>query len=189
MSLKRIIGTRPMLAALIRKIFGDNNDRILKGFRKTVDQINALEPAIQALTDIELRAQTEKFKKLLSEGQQLDQLLQEAFATAREAARRALGQRPFDVQLMGGIALHEGYIPEMRTGEGKTLTATLPIYLNALEGKGVHVVTVNDYLAERDANWMKPIYTLLGLRVDFIVSNLDDDKRRKAYAADVTYGI
>ncbi len=177
-----------MFTALARKILGNPNDRILKGFRKAVEQINALEPSIQALTDIELRAQTDKFRKLLSEGQTLDQILPEAFATAREAARRAIGQRPFDVQLMGGIALHEGYIPEMHTGEGKTLTATLPTYLNALAGKGVHLVTVNDYLAVRDANWMRPIFTMLGLEVGWIIANLDDDERRKSYAADITYG-
>jgi preprotein translocase subunit SecA len=177
-----------MFTALARKVFGSNNDRILKGFKKAVGQINAFEPTLQSLTDDELRAQTDKFKKLLAEGQTPEDILPEAFATAREASRRAIGQRPFDVQLMGGIALHEGYIPEMRTGEGKTLTATLPIYLNALTGKGVHVVTVNDYLAQRDANWMRPIYTLLGLSVDFIINNLDDDQRRKAYASDITYG-
>jgi preprotein translocase subunit SecA len=177
-----------MFAALAWKIFGTNNDRILKGFRKTVGQINALEAKIQPLTDAELRAQTDKFKKMLAEGSSMDDILPEAFATSREAARRALGQRPFDVQLMGGIALHQGYIPEMRTGEGKTLTATLPIYLNALGGKGVHVVTVNDYLAERDANWMRPIFTALGLSVGFIVSKLEDNQRRSAYAADITYG-
>ncbi len=177
-----------MLMALARKILGSNNDRILKGFKKAVIQINAFEPAMQALTDTELRAQTDKFKKLLADGKQVEDILAEAFATAREAARRSIGQRPFDVQLMGGIALHEGYIPEMRTGEGKTLTATMPIYLNALTGKGVHVVTVNDYLAQRDANWMKPIYSMLGLSVDSIIANLDDDQRRTAYAADITYG-
>ena len=177
-----------MFTALARKILGSPNDRILKGFRKTVEQINALEPTIQALNDAELRAQTDKFKKLLSEGQTLEDILPEAFATAREAARRAISQRPFDVQLMGGIALHDGYIPEMRTGEGKTLTATLPTYLNALTGKGVHLVTVNDYLAVRDANWMRPIFTMLGLSVDTIISNMDDDERRRAYAADITYG-
>ena len=177
-----------MFAGLARKLLGNNNDRVLKGFRKTADRINALEPQVQALTDLELRAQTGKFKQRLSAGSTLEDILPEAFATARESARRTLGQRPFDVQLMGGIALHEGYIPEMRTGEGKTLTATLSIYLNALEGKGVHVVTVNDYLAERDANWMRPIFSMLGLSVDFIISNLEDDARRKAYAADITYG-
>ncbi|MCK5659375.1 MAG: preprotein translocase subunit SecA, partial [Alphaproteobacteria bacterium] len=178
-----------MLTALVRKILGNNNDSILKGFRKAVEQINAFESAIQALDDVELRAQTDKFKKLLeNDPSSIEDILPEAFATAREAALRALEQRPFDVQLMGGIALHQGYIPEMRTGEGKTLTATLPIYLNALTGKGVHVVTVNDYLAQRDANWMKPIYSMLGLSVGAIVANMDDDSRRAAYAADITYG-
>ena len=177
-----------MFTALARKILGNPNDRILKGFRNTVVQINALEPSIQALNDTELQAQTAKFKQRLADGETLEQILPEAFATAREAARRAIGQRPFDVQLMGGIALHEGYIPEMHTGEGKTLTATLPIYLNALTGKGVHVVTVNDYLAQRDANWMKPIFTLLGLSVGWIINDLDDNERRKSYASDITYG-
>src|ERR1700722_20694264 len=128
-----------MFTALARKILGNPNDRILKGFRKTVEQINALEPSIQALNDAELRAQTDKFRQRLAAGETLEDILPEAFATSREAARRAIGQRPFDVQLMGGIALHEGFIPEMRTGEGKTLTATLAVYLNALESKGVHV--------------------------------------------------
>ena len=177
-----------MFTALAHKILGSPNDRILKGFRRTVEQINALEPTIQALNDAELRAQTDKFKQRLAAGEPLEQILPEAFATSREAARRALGQRPFDVQLMGGIALHEGYIPEMRTGEGKTLTATLPIYLNALTGKGVHVVTVNDYLAMRDANWMKPIYNMLGLSVGWIINDLNDDERRTSYGADITYG-
>jgi preprotein translocase subunit SecA len=177
-----------MFTALAHKIIGSPNDRILKGFRKAVEQINALEPSIQALNDIELRAQTGKLKAKLAAGKSLDDILPEAFATTREAARRALGQRPFDVQLMGGIALHQGFIPEMRTGEGKTLTAVLAIYLNALAGKGVHVVTVNDYLAQRDALWMKPIYDLLGLSVGWIINNLTDDERRAAYNADITYG-
>ena len=177
-----------MFTALARKILGSPNDRILKGFGNTVKQINALEPSIQALNDTELRAQTDKFKERIAKGETLEQLLPEAFATAREAARRSLGQRPFDVQLMGGIAAHEGYIPEMRTGEGKTLMATLPMYLNALTGKGVHLVTVNDYLAQRDANWNRPIFSMLGLSVGYIINGLDDDQRRQAYAADITYG-
>ncbi len=178
-----------MLTAVIRKVMGNDNDRILKGFKKTVGKINAFESTIQALSDTELRAQTDKFKKLLTDNpDSIEDILPEVFATAREAAYRALEQRPFDVQLIGGIALHQGYIPEMRTGEGKTLTATLPIYLNALTGKGVHVVTVNDYLASRDANWMKPIYEMLGLSVGAIVANMEDDDRRAAYAADITYG-
>jgi len=177
-----------MFTALARKILGNPNDRILKGFRSTVVQINALEPAIQALNDAELRAQTDKFKQRLAAGETLEDILPEAFATAREAARRAIGQRPFDVQLMGGIAAHEGYIPEMHTGEGKTLMATMPMYLNALTGKGVHVVTVNDYLAQRDALWNKPIFDMLGLSVGWIINDLDDNERRTAYAADITYG-
>jgi len=177
-----------MFTALARKILGNPNERILKSFRKAVEQINALEPSLQALNDAELRAQTDKFKQRLADGETLEDILPEAFATAREGARRAIGQRPFDVQLMGGIALHEGYIPEMHTGEGKTLTAVLPIYLNALTGKGVHVVTVNDYLAERDAKWNKPIFDLLGLSIGWIINDLDDNERRTAYASDITYG-
>jgi len=177
-----------MFSALARTMFGTHSERVLKGYKKRIDQINALEPAMQALSDAELTAQTAKFKQRLEAGETLDQLLPEAFATVREASRRYLGLRPFDVQLMGGIALHEGYIPEMRTGEGKTLVATLPVYLNALTGKGVHVVTVNDYLAERDAGWMEPIYAGLGMSVGVIIANLSDAERRAAYACDITYG-
>lgn len=177
-----------MFTTLARKMFGTANDRIIKGYRNTVAKINALEPAIQALSDTELSAQTDKFRKELAGGKTLDQILPEAFATVREVSRRTMGQRHFDVQLMGGIALHEGYIPEMRTGEGKTLTATLAVYLNAIEGKGVHVVTVNDYLAQRDANWMSPIYKMLGMEVGFILSNISDDERRHSYSRDITYG-
>jgi preprotein translocase subunit SecA len=177
-----------MLAALGRKIFGSYNDRIVKGYGRTLASINALELAMKQLTDAELRGQTDKLRQRVKAGETLDQILPDAFAVVREAAVRTLGLRPFDVQLMGGIAMHHGYIPEMRTGEGKTLVATLPVYLNALEGKGVHVVTVNDYLAQRDANWMKPVYQMLGLSVGWIISNLSDDQRREAYAADVTYG-
>jgi len=177
-----------MFSALARTMFGTHSERVLKGYKKRIDQINALEPAMQALSDAELTAQTAKFKQRLEAGETLDQLLPEAFATVREASRRYLGLRPFDVQLMGGIALHEGYIPEMRTGEGKTLVATLPVYLNALTGKGVHVVTVNDYLAERDAGWMEPIYAGLGMSVGVIIANLSDTERRAAYACDITYG-
>lgn len=177
-----------MFAALAKKMFGTNNDRILKGFRTKVAQINALEPEIQAMTDEQLAAQTPRLRKMLEEGKTLDDILPEAFATCREASRRAIGQRHFDVQLMGGMALHEGYIPEMRTGEGKTLTATLAVYLNALSGKGVHVVTVNDYLAQRDATWMKPIYESLGMSVGFILTNLTDEMRRASYLCDITYG-
>ncbi len=177
-----------MFTTLARKMFGTANDRIIKGYRNTVSKINALEPAMQALSDAELSNQSDKFRKELAGGKTLDQILPEAFATVREVSRRTMGQRHFDVQLMGGIALHEGYIPEMRTGEGKTLTATLAVYLNAIEGKGVHVVTVNDYLAQRDANWMSPIYKMLGMSVGFILSNISDDTRRASYACDITYG-
>jgi preprotein translocase subunit SecA len=177
-----------MFTTLARKMFGTANDRIIKGYRNTVAKINALEPTIQALSDAELSGQTDKFRKELAGGKTLDQILPEAFATVREVSRRKMGQRHFDVQLMGGIALHEGYIPEMRTGEGKTLTATLAVYLNAIEGKGVHVVTVNDYLAQRDANWMSPIYKMLGMSVGFILSNITDEMRRASYACDITYG-
>jgi preprotein translocase subunit SecA len=177
-----------MFAALARSIFGTHNDRTLKAYGRQVVQINALEPAIQAMTDAELTAQTAKFRQLLQDGKTLNDIMPEAFATAREAAFRALGQRPFDVQLLGAMALNDGYIPEMRTGEGKTLTATLAVYLNAIAGKGVHVVTVNDYLAQRDALWMKPIYSLLGLTVGWIISNISDEERRAAYNADITYG-
>ncbi|MEZ0224274.1 MAG: preprotein translocase subunit SecA [Alphaproteobacteria bacterium] len=177
-----------MLHALGRKIFGTQNDRILKGYRSSVEAINALEPQMQALSDGALANQTARLQDLIAKGSTLDDILPEAFATVREVSRRTLGQRHFDVQLMGGIALHEGFIPEMRTGEGKTLTATLAVYLNALEGKGVHVVTVNDYLAQRDANWMSPIYKTLGMSVGFILSNITDDQRRASYGCDITYG-
>jgi preprotein translocase subunit SecA len=177
-----------MFSALARTMFGSHSERVLRGYKKRVDQINALEPAMQALSDAELTAQTAKFKERLEAGETLDQILPEAFATVREVSRRRAGMRPFDVQLMGGIALHEGYIPEMRTGEGKTLVATLPVYLNALTGKGVHVVTVNDYLAERDAAWMQPIYAGLGMSVGVIVANLSDVERKAAYNCDITYG-
>ncbi|MGH6859740.1 MAG: preprotein translocase subunit SecA, partial [Phyllobacterium sp.] len=148
---------------LARKIFGSSNERRVKGFKSRVDEINALEPEISALTDEQLQAKTAEFRASLASGTKLDDLLVPAFAVAREAAKRVLGMRPFDVQLIGGMVLHNGGISEMRTGEGKTLVATLPVYLNALEGKGVHVVTVNDYLASRDAQWMGQIYNFLGL--------------------------
>ncbi|GEO80247.1 preprotein translocase subunit SecA [Pararhodospirillum oryzae] len=177
-----------MFGAIARRLFGTANDRILKGLHKSVAAINALEPELEALTDEALRARTDWFKQRLADGETLDDLLVEAFATVREGARRALGQRPFDVQLMGGIVLHQGRIAEMRTGEGKTLVATLPVYLNALTGKGVHVVTVNDYLAKRDATWMGQVYRFLGLSVGVIVNELTDAERQAAYACDVTYG-
>ncbi|HUY69288.1 MAG TPA: DEAD/DEAH box helicase, partial [Alphaproteobacteria bacterium] len=177
-----------MIANLARKIFGSHNERILRGQDKAVARIGALEPAFAALTDTALQAKTGEFKARLEKGETLDDLLPEAFAAVREAARRALGQRPFDVQLRGGMVLHEGKIAEMKTGEGKTLVATLPVYLNALSGKGVHVVTVNDYLASRDSAWMGKVYNFLGLSAGCIVHGLDDGERRAAYAADITYG-
>ncbi len=177
-----------MFAALARRLFGTANDRVVKSLQAKVSQINALEAAISPLSDADLAAQTTKFRARLDGGATIDDLLPEAFATVREAAKRTLGQRHFDVQLMGGMVLHDGKIAEMKTGEGKTLVATLPVYLNALSGKGVHVVTVNDYLAERDSNWMGQVYRFLGLTVGCIVHGLSDAERRAAYGADVTYG-
>ena len=177
-----------MLGAIARRIFGSANDRLVKSLAKTVTAINALEPELEALSDEALTARTAVFKQRLADGEDLDDLLVEAFATVREAAKRALGQRHFDVQLMGGMVLHRGMISEMKTGEGKTLVATLAVYLNALSGSGVHVVTVNDYLARRDSEWMGRIYKRLGLTVGCIVHGLTDDQRREAYATDVTYG-
>ncbi len=178
-----------MFGALARRIFGNGNDRRIKGYRPRVDAINALEPELsQALPTRPLRARTDRIPRRLANGETLDDLLVEAFAVVREAAKRTLGQRHFDVQLKGGMVLHSGKIAEMKTGEGKTLVATLPVYLNALEGKGVHVVTVNDYLAKRDSEWMGQIYTFLGLTVGVIVHELDDEQRKAAYACDVTYG-
>src|SRR5436309_10001286 len=177
-----------MLGALARRLFGSANDRYVKSLRPIVDAINELEPQLEAMSDDELRARTQHFKEQLADGAELDDLLIEAFATVREAAKRTLGQRHFDVQLMGGVVLHRGMIAEMKTGEGKTLVSTLPVYLNALTGKGVHVVTVNDYLARRDAEWMGQIYQLLGLSVGCIVHELDDSERQQAYLCDVTYG-
>jgi preprotein translocase subunit SecA len=177
-----------MIGALARRLFGSANDRYVKSLGPLVDEINALEPEVAALDDAALRARTQQFKDRLAQDETLDDLLVEAFATVREAAKRTLGQRHFDVQLMGGIVLHRGMIAEMKTGEGKTLVATLPVYLNALSGKGVHVVTVNDYLAHRDSEWMGQIYRFLGLSVGCIVHGLDDLQRHDQYAADVTYG-
>ncbi|MDJ1157464.1 preprotein translocase subunit SecA [Chelatococcus sp. SYSU_G07232] len=177
-----------MFGALAKKIFGSANDRRLKTYKPKVAAINALEAEVAALSDEALRARTEEFKRQVAEGVPLDDLLVPAFATVREAAKRTLGQRHFDVQLIGGMVLHESGIAEMRTGEGKTLVATLPTYLNALTGKGVHVVTVNDYLARRDAEWMGQIYRFLGMSVGVIVHGLDDEERRAAYACDITYG-
>jgi len=177
-----------MLSNLTKKIFGSRNDRLLKQYRKTVSKINALEESMQALSDEALKAKTAEFKERLSKGETLDDILPEAFAVCREASRRVLGMRHFDVQLIGGMVLHDGKIAEMRTGEGKTLVATLPVYLNALSGKGVHVVTVNDYLAERDAGIMEPLYGFLGLSVGVILSNQEPFYRQTAYNADITYG-
>jgi len=177
-----------MIGAVARKLFGSANERRIRSYQPRVAQINALEKELEALSDEQLRARTNEFKKQVAEGASLDDILVSAFATCREAAKRTLGQRHFDVQLMGGIILHEGKISEMKTGEGKTLVATLPVYLNALSGRGVHVVTVNDYLAKRDAEWMGQIYNFLGLTVGVIVHGLDDDQRKKAYDCDVTYG-
>ena len=176
-----------MIGAIAQRIFGSSNDRYVKKLEKTVQQINAYEPNLEALTDEELAAQTAKFRRQLEEGKTLDDVLPEAFATVREASKRVLGMRHFDVQMVGGMVLHRGEIAEMRTGEGKTLVATLAVYLNALEGKGVHVVTVNDYLARRDADWMGQIYKFLGLTVGVIVPNLDEADRRDAYNSDITY--
>ncbi|HEY6733873.1 MAG TPA: preprotein translocase subunit SecA, partial [Roseiarcus sp.] len=182
-----------MLGALkfdtvMKRVFGSSNDRRLKGYRPMVAAINALEPEFEALTDDQLRTKTEELRAEFKAGKTLDDLIPPAFAAVREAAKRTLKQRHFDVQLMGGLVLHEGAIAEMRTGEGKTLVATTAVYLNALAGEGVHVVTVNDYLARRDSEWMGQIYQFLGMTVGVIVHGLDDDQRRQAYAADVTYG-
>jgi preprotein translocase subunit SecA len=177
-----------MFGALARRLFGSANDRYLKSLGPIVAAINEIEPQLETMSDDELRGRTERLKQQLADGAELDEVLIDAFATVREAAKRTLGQRHFDVQLMGGIVLHRGMIAEMKTGEGKTLVATLPVYLNALTGKGVHVVTVNDYLARRDAEWMGQIYRFLGLSVGCIVHELDDAQRKEAYAADVTYG-
>ena len=177
-----------MITNLLKKIFGSRNERLLKQFRKNVQVINAFEPELQKLTDDELRAKTEQYKQRVQDGAPLDDLLPEAFAVVREAAQRVLGMRHFDVQLIGGMALNQGKIAEMRTGEGKTLMATLPAYLNALSGKGVHVVTVNDYLASRDAEWMGRVYKFLGLTVGCNLSQMPHDQKQAAFAADITYG-
>ena len=173
---------------LIEKIFGTHSEHELKRIRPLVEKINGLEKEWEALTDEQLRAKTDEFKKRLAEGETLDDLLVEAFTTVREAAKRTLGQRAFDVQLMGGIVLHQGRISEMRTGEGKTLVSTFPVYLNALTGDGVHVVTVNDYLAKRDSEWMGQVHRFLGLTVGCILNSMENDERREAYACDITYG-
>src|SRR5437879_6106833 len=177
-----------MLDTILAKVFGTKNEREIKAMRPIIAAINDLEPQTQQLSDAELAAKTPEFKQRLANGETLDDLLVEAFAVCREAGRRVLNMRHFDVQLIGGIVLHRGKISEMKTGEGKTLVATLAVYLNALAGNGIHVVTVNDYLAKRDSEWMGKLYRFLGLSVGVIVHELDDDERRQSYAADITYG-
>jgi hypothetical protein len=177
-----------MIDAILAKIFGTKNEREIKALLPTIAAINELEPGLRELSDIDLAAKTTEFRERLAQGATLDDLLIEAFAVVREAGRRFLNMRHFDVQLIGGMVLHRGKISEMRTGEGKTLVATLPVYLNALEGKGAHVVTVNDYLAHRDAEWMGRIYKSLGMSVGVIVHDLDDEQRKENYNCDITYG-
>ena len=177
-----------MLLKLLTKVFGSRNERVLKSMRKRVETINALEPAMEALSDEELKAKTNEFKQKIADGTKLDDILEEAFAVVREASKRVFGMRHFDVQLIGGMVLNERCIAEMRTGEGKTLTATLPAYLNALTGKGVHVVTVNDYLAQRDAENNRPLFEFLGLTVGINLPNMPPHIKREAYNADITYG-
>jgi len=177
-----------ILGGIARKVLGSSNDRQIKALQPKVAEINALESELEALDDEALKARTEQFRKEIAEGKSLDDLLVPAFATVREASRRVLGMRHFDVQLIGGMILNRGSISEMRTGEGKTLVATLPVYLNALSGKGVHVVTVNDYLASRDSEWMGRLYKFLGMSVGVIVHGLSDEERSAAYACDITYG-
>src|SRR5215472_18400477 len=177
-----------MIDAALAKIFGTKNEREIKAMRPIIAAINDLEPSLQQLSDIDLAARTIDFREQLNRGAKLDDLLIPAFATAREAGRRVLNMRHFDVQLIGGAVLHRGAIAEMKTGEGKTLVATLPAYLNALENKGVHVVTVNDYLARRDCEWMMPIYKALGVTAGYIQSDMDPVARRTAYDCDITYG-
>ncbi|MGO9416275.1 MAG: DEAD/DEAH box helicase, partial [Syntrophobacteraceae bacterium] len=177
-----------MIVGVLKKMFGSANERELKKLVPIVDEINSFEPEIRKLSDDQLKGKTAEFRQRLENGEELDDLLAEAFAVVREASDRALAMRPFDVQLIGGVVLHQGKIAEMKTGEGKTLVATMPIYLNALSGKGVHLVTVNDYLAKRDSEWMGQIYKFLGLTVGCIVHGLDDNERKQAYNSDITYG-
>lgn len=177
-----------MLSTLIKKMFGSRNERTLRRMEKSVMAINAFEPKMQALSNEELAGKTQEFKERFNNGESLDELLAEAFATVREVSLRTLGLRHFDVQLIGGMVLHEGNIAEMRTGEGKTLVATLPAYLNAISGRGVHIVTVNDYLAKRDSQWMKPIYEFLGLTVGVIYPDMSHKEKQEAYQADIVYG-
>ena len=173
---------------LITKLFGTYSQRELKSIYPIVDKITALEPEYKALTDAQLQAKTPEFKERLANGETLDDILPEAFAAVREAADRVLGMRPYPVQLVGGIVLHQGRIAEMKTGEGKTLVATLPAYLNALTGEGVHIVTVNDYLAKRDSEWMGKVHRFMGLTVGLIIHDMTKEQRQKAYQADITYG-
>ena len=177
-----------MASNILTQIFGSRNDRLLKSYRKTIERINALEPEYERLDDEQLRAKTQAFKGRVAAGETLDAILPEAFAVVREGSKRAMKMRHFDVQLLGGMSLHNGKISEMRTGEGKTLTATLPVYLNALTGRGVHVVTVNDYLANRDARWMGKLYNFLGLTVGINLPNMAREEKQAAYQCDITYG-
>ena len=177
-----------MLPKFLTSLIGSRNDRLLKQYRRIVAQINAMEPQFEQLSDEQLRGKTEEFRQRIAQGATLDSLLPEAFATCREGGKRVLKMRHFDVQLIGGMVLHQGKIAEMRTGEGKTLMATLPVYLNALTGKGVHLVTVNDYLARRDAEWMAKLYNFLGLSVGINLPQMPREQKQAAYAADVTYG-
>ena len=177
-----------MITPLLKKIFGSKNERELKRIRKVVEQINALEPEFKSLADADFALRTQALKERAAKGESLDKLLPESFALVREASSRSLNMRHFDVQMIGGMVLHEGQIAEMRTGEGKTLVATLAVYLNALSNKGVHVVTVNDYLAKRDAEWMGKLYRFMGLTVGVIYSGQSQEEKRLAYQADITYG-
>ena len=177
-----------MITNILAKVFGTANERHLKNMLPIVAKINAYEPIISALTDEQLIAKTNEFRQQVAQGKSLDAILPEAFAVVREASKRTLGQRHFDVQLMGGMVLHHGKIAEMKTGEGKTLTATLPLYLNALSGKGAHLITVNDYLARRDAEWMGTIYKALGLSVAALQNHMQDVERKKVYNSDIVYG-
>src|SRR5512144_2558971 len=177
-----------MLGSIIKKIVGSKNERELKRIQPLIERINELEPKISPLSDDQLRAKTSEFKERIEKGESVDEILPDAFAVVRETAKRTLGERHYDVQLIGGIVLHEGKISEMATGEGKTLVSTLPAYLNALEGKGVHIVTVNDYLAKRDSEWMGRLYRFLGLTVGVIQHSMGDKERQVAYGCDITYG-
>ena len=177
-----------MFPKLLTQIFGSRNERLLKQYRRVVEKITTLEASTAALSDEALKGKTAEFRERLAQGTELDDLMPEAFAVVREAGKRALRMRHFDVQLIGGMTLHEGKIAEMRTGEGKTLMATLPVYLNALTGKGVHLITVNDYLARRDAEWMARLYNYLGLTVGVNVPGLTREEKQAAYNADITYG-